>query len=156
MADWRSMICYVPQSSRLFSGTIAANIAPGEAAPDRARLETAVREADLADVISRLPDGLDARIGESGAGLSGGEAHRLALARAFYRDAPVIVLDEPTAHLDGESEVCVQAAIKRFLPGRAALMVTHRKATLDQADRVVGVKDGRLADPADVEAEVVS
>lgn len=156
IAEWRGMIGYVPQAPRILSGTLAANIAPGEASPDRARLEEAVRQADLADVIARLPHGLDSFVGEGGAGLSGGEAHRLALARAFYRDAPVIVLDEPTAHLDAESEARVQAAIKRLLPGRTALMVAHRKATIEQADRVVGLRAGRIADALRIEEEEVA
>ena len=156
IAEWRGMIGYVPQAPRILSGTLAANIAPGEASPDRARLEEALRQADLTDVIARLPHGLDSFVGEGGAGLSGGEAHRLALARAFYRDAPVIVLDEPTAHLDAESEARVQAAIKRLLPGRTALMVAHRKATIEQADRVVGLRAGRIADALRIVEEEVA
>nr|WP_281261776.1 thiol reductant ABC exporter subunit CydD [Breoghania corrubedonensis] len=156
MAEWRSMIGYVPQAPRILSGTLAANIAPQDDTPDMERLEKAARQADLFDVIARLPDGFDTRIGEGGAGLSGGEAHRLALARAFYRDAPVIVLDEPTAHLDRDSEARVQAAIARLLPGRTALMVAHRRATIEQAGRVVGLRAGRLADPAGIAEEEVA
>ena len=142
---WRGLVGYVAQRPRVFVGTLAANIAPGEAEPDRERMRAAIAQADLADVVARLPDGLDARIGEGGAGLSGGEAHRLAVARAFYRNAPVIVLDEPTAHLDAESEARVQAAITRLLPGRTALMVAHRPATIAQASRVVRLEAGRLS-----------
>ncbi|MFG1377501.1 thiol reductant ABC exporter subunit CydD [Xanthobacter autotrophicus] len=149
LAAWRRRIGYVPQHPRLFAGTLAANIAPGEAAPDTARLERAITDAGLADVVAAIPGGLAGRIGEGGAGLSGGEAHRLAVARAFYRGAPMIVLDEPTAHLDGESEAKVQAALARLLPGRTGLVAAHRLAGIQGADRIVVLKDGRIAEEGD-------
>ncbi|MFG1348612.1 thiol reductant ABC exporter subunit CydD [Xanthobacter autotrophicus] len=149
LAAWRRRIGYVPQHPRLFAGTLAANIAPGEAAPDPARLERAIADAGLADVVAAIPGGLAGRIGEGGAGLSGGEAHRLAVARAFYRGAPMIVLDEPTAHLDGESEAKVQEALARLLPGRTGLVAAHRLAGIQGADRIVVLKDGRIAEDGD-------
>lgn len=145
LTAWRRMLGYAAQRARLFSGTLATNIAPGIGAPDHGRLEDAARKADLWDVIDRLPEGLSSRIGEGGVGLSGGEAHRLALARAFYRDAPVIVLDEPTAHLDADSERRIQDVLRRLLPGRTGLMVAHRPLTMAQADRIVVLEAGRIA-----------
>ncbi|MDI4659147.1 thiol reductant ABC exporter subunit CydD [Xanthobacter autotrophicus] len=149
LAAWRRRIGYVPQHPRLFAGTLAANIAPGETAPDPAHLQRAIADAGLADVVAAIPGGLAGRIGEGGTGLSGGEAHRLAVARAFYRDAPMIVLDEPTAHLDGASEAAVQEALARLLPGRTGLVAAHRLAGIQGADRIVVLKDGRIAEEGD-------
>ncbi|WP_282888860.1 thiol reductant ABC exporter subunit CydD [Xanthobacter autotrophicus] len=149
LAAWRRRIGYVPQHPRLFAGTLAANIAPGEDAPDRARLERAIADAGLTDVVAAVPGGLAGRVGEGGAGLSGGEAHRLAVARAFYRDAPMIVLDEPTAHLDGQSEARVQEALARLLPGRTGLVAAHRLAGIQGADRIVVLNEGRIAEEGD-------
>nr|WP_273546062.1 thiol reductant ABC exporter subunit CydD [Xanthobacter sp. NFM-26] len=146
LAQWRSRIGYVPQRPRLFAGTLASNIAPGEAAPDGERLRQAVAQAGLADVVAAVPGGLDGTLGEGGTGLSGGEAHRLAVARAFYRDAPMIVLDEPTAHLDHESEAQVEAALARLLPGRSGLIAAHRLASISSARRIVVLNHGRIAE----------
>lgn len=149
LAAWRARIGYVPQRPRLMAGTLAANIAPGEAAPDPARLEAAVASAGLADVVAAVPGGLAGRIGEGGSGLSGGEGHRLSVARAFYRDAPMIVLDEPTAHLDAESEAKVHEALGRLLPGRTGLIAAHRLASIAFAQRIVVLKEGRIAEEGD-------
>ncbi|MFG1297753.1 thiol reductant ABC exporter subunit CydD [Xanthobacter variabilis] len=149
LAQWRRAIGYVPQRPRLFAGTLAANIAPGEAAPDAARLEAAVAEAGLADVVAAVPGGLQGRVGEGGAGLSGGEAHRLSVARAFYRDAPMVVLDEPTAHLDSENEAKVEAALARLLPGRGGLIAAHRLSSISGAHRIVVLNRGRIVEEGD-------
>lgn len=167
MAGWRARIAYAGQRPRLFAGTLAEAIAPGEERPDAGRLAAAVTAAGLGAVVDRLgrglaggrrssagegapPDllaaGLGARIGEGGAGLSGGEAHRLALARAFYRNAPMVLLDEPTAHLDAATERAVQAALARLMAGRTALFAVHRLAQAADADLVVVLEDGRIAE----------
>lgn len=150
--QWRRHIGYVPQRPRLIVGTLAANIAPGEDAPDRARLEHAVTQAHLTDVVARVPGGLDGRVGEGGAGLSGGEAHRLAVARAFYRDAPMIVLDEPTAHLDHESAAQIHDALERLLPGRTGLIAAHRLSGVVHADQILVLKGGTIAETGDHES----
>ncbi|MFG1392956.1 thiol reductant ABC exporter subunit CydD [Xanthobacter agilis] len=149
MAQWRRHIGYVPQRPRLFAGSLAANIAPGEAVPDPARLKRAVAQAGLSDVVAAVPGGLEGRVGETGGGLSGGEAHRLSVARAFYRDAPMVVLDEPTAHLDGESAAKVEAALHRLLPGRTGLIAAHRLASISGAHRIVVVNHGRIVEEGD-------
>lgn len=151
LADVRRHMAYMPQRPRLFAGTLGANIAPGEAAPDAGRLVRAVADAGLADVVAALPGGLAAEVGEGGAGLSGGQAHRLAVARAFYRAAPLVVLDEPTAHLDRQSEAEVQAALSRLLAGRTGLVAAHRLASVAAADRILVLGAGRIVaegDPA--------
>lgn len=153
IADVRRRMAYVPQRPRLFAGSLAANIAPGEASPDPARLAQAVAAAGLAEVVAALPGGLSANVGEGGAGLSGGQAHRLAIARAFYRAAPLVVLDEPTAHLDRESEADVQAALSRLLVGRTGLVAAHRMASVADADRIIVLARGRIVaegPPADL------
>ncbi|WP_454918523.1 thiol reductant ABC exporter subunit CydD [Xanthobacter sediminis] len=149
LAQWRRRIGYVPQRPRLFAGTLAANIAPGEDAPDPARLDAAVARAGLADVVAAVPGGLQGRVGEGGSGLSGGEAHRLSVARAFYRDAPMVVLDEPTAHLDPENEAKVEAALRRLLPGRSGLIAAHRLASISGAHRILVLSHGRIVEDGD-------
>jgi ATP-binding cassette, subfamily C, bacterial CydD len=149
VAELRRHTAYVPQRPRLFAGSLAANIAPGEASPDAARLARAVADAGLADVVAALPGGLAAEVGEGGAGLSGGQAHRLAVARAFYRAAPLVVLDEPTAHLDRQSEAEVQAALSRLLVGRTGLVAAHRLASVVAADRILVLEAGRIVAEGD-------
>lgn len=149
LADVRRHIAYVPQRPRLFAGTLAANIAPGEVAPDPVRLARAAADAGLADVVAALPGGLAAEVGEGGAGLSGGQAHRLAVARAFFRAAPLVVLDEPTAHLDRQSEAEVQAAISRLLAERTGLVAAHRLASVAGADRILVLGAGRIVAEGD-------
>ena len=146
LAMLRQHIAYVPQKPTLFAGTVAANIALGVAQPDLDRVAWAARRAAIADRIEHLPVGYDTPIGDGGHRLSGGEAQRIGLARAFYRDAPLVLLDEPTAHLDGDTEARVQEAIADLRRGRTMLVVAHRLATIRQADRIVVLKDGRVVE----------
>jgi ATP-binding cassette subfamily C protein CydD len=133
---WRSRVAYVPQRPHLFAGTVAENIRLGRPdAPDTA----VARAAELA----HLGLELSTLVGEQGATLSAGQRQRLALARAFLRDAPVVVLDEPTANLDGETEAIVVAAVRRLAAGRTVLMAAHRPALIAIADRVVRLDAGR-------------
>ncbi|WP_034591261.1 thiol reductant ABC exporter subunit CydD [Hamadaea tsunoensis] len=142
---WRRRLAWVPQRAHLFAATLAENIALGTPGLDRAAIEAAARSAYLGDVIDALPLGLDTPLGERGVGLSSGERQRLALARAYARtDADLILLDEPTARLDGGSEQAVIEATARLVEGRTAIFVAHRPAMLDLATRVIEVVDGRV------------
>ncbi|MFD2181520.1 thiol reductant ABC exporter subunit CydD [Rhodoplanes azumiensis] len=146
LAGFRRRIAYIPQHPRLFTGTVAANIALGDPVPDRDRILRAAREAAIAERIAALPDGFDTVVGGGGHALSGGEAQRLGLARAFYREAPLVLLDEPTAHLDAETEAVVQQSLARLRHGRTMLVIAHRLATLRHADRIVVLENGRIAE----------
>ncbi|MFV0298664.1 MAG: thiol reductant ABC exporter subunit CydD [Hyphomicrobiaceae bacterium] len=146
LAAWRRHITFVPQHPHLFEGSIRENIAMSfdGAAIDEAAIAAAAHEACLGEVIAALPDGYDTIVGERGYGLSGGEVQRLALARAFYRKAPIVIVDEPTAHLDAETEGIVAEAVQRLAEGRTLILVAHRRALLPSMDRVIVVAGGRV------------
>ncbi len=135
--SWWQRIAWVPQHPHLFAGTIAENVrlARPDAADDAVR--TALGDAGALDFVDALPDGMATRLGESGAGLSAGQRQRLGLARAFLADRPILLLDEPTANLDGATEEAIVAAVRRLAVGRTVLLVVHRPALLAVADRVV-------------------
>jgi thiol reductant ABC exporter CydD subunit len=134
---WRQRIAWVPQRPHLFATTIADNVRLGRATASLPEVEHAIAAAGLSRLVARLPDGLETRLGEGGAGLSAGERQRVALARAFLRDAPLLLLDEPTANLDGQTEAEILDAVRRLCQGRTAILVAHRPALLAVADRVV-------------------
>jgi thiol reductant ABC exporter CydD subunit len=134
---WRTQVAWVPQRPHLFAGSVADNIALGSKGVSTLRLEQAVLDAGLSELVGRLPEGLDTVLGDRGAGLSAGERQRVALARAFLRDAPLMLLDEPTANLDGQTEADVVQSLHRVTSGRTVVVVTHRPALLAVADRVV-------------------
>ncbi len=143
---WRRFVAWVPQMPYLFHGTVADNIRL--ARPD-ASMEEVVRAARLAhadEFIRALPDGYETVIGERGARLSGGQAQRIALARAFLKDAPLLVLDEATANLDPENEALLQQAVSRLLEGRTALIIAHRLNTVYDADRIIVLSQGRVVE----------
>jgi subfamily B ATP-binding cassette protein MsbA len=142
----RSQIAMVSQHVVLFDDTVAANIAYGDPAPDRARIEAAVKAAHLTDVIAALPNGLETQIGDNGMRLSGGQRQRLAIARAVYKDAPILILDEATSALDTESERAVQAALDELMQGRTTLVIAHRLSTIERADRIVVLMGGRIVE----------
>jgi thiol reductant ABC exporter CydD subunit len=135
--DWRRHVAWVPQRPHLFARTVAENIRLGRPDASNAHIAAALDAAGLTDVVRRLPRGVDTPLGEGGAGLSAGERQRLALARAFVRNAPLLVLDEPTSSLDNETEADVLDAIRQLIFGRTALIVAHRPALAALADRVV-------------------
>ncbi|MFI6765682.1 thiol reductant ABC exporter subunit CydD [Streptomyces sp. NPDC050355] len=141
--SWRERIAWVPQHPHLFAGSIAENVRLARPDADDAAVRTALADAGALDFVDALPDGTATRLGESGAGLSAGQRQRLALARAFLADRPILLLDEPTANLDGETEEAIVAAVRRLAVGRTVLLVVHRPALLAVADRIV-----RLPDPA--------
>ena len=143
-ADWRRSIAWVPQRAHLFPGTIADNIALGSEDVTLDAIVTAAGKAQADAFIARLPQGYDTRLGEDGAGLSGGEIQRIALARAFLRDAPLVVLDEPTASLDMASEAAVNTAIEALAKGRTMITVAHRLHTIRNADRIVMLDAGHV------------
>ena len=139
---WRQLIAWVPQHPTLFRGTVAANIRLGDPeAPDRHVLEAAAR-AGADEFISALPDGYETLIGDGERSLSPGERRRIGLARAFLRDAPLVILDEPTADLDPRSVALVATAVRRLQVGRTMLLIAHRPQLIEHADRVIRLVHG--------------
>ncbi|MFC9858387.1 MULTISPECIES: thiol reductant ABC exporter subunit CydD [unclassified Streptomyces] len=134
---WRERIAWVPQRPHLFAGTIAENVRLARPDADDDAVATALRDAGAYDFVAELPEGVRTPLGEDGAGLSAGQRQRLALARAFLADRPLLLLDEPTASLDGETEAGIVEAVGRLAAGRTVLLVVHRPALLAVADRVV-------------------
>ncbi|KVP29981.1 lipid A export permease/ATP-binding protein MsbA [Burkholderia ubonensis] len=141
----RSQMAMVSQDVVLFNDTIAANVAYGQT-PDRARVQAALEAANLADAVAAMPDGLDTVVGGNGMRLSGGQRQRLAIARAIYKDAPILILDEATSALDSESERHVQAALERLMEGRTTLVIAHRLSTIERADRILVLEAGKIAE----------
>ncbi|ABI56989.1 thiol reductant ABC exporter subunit CydD [Alkalilimnicola ehrlichii MLHE-1] len=140
----REHVAWVGQRAHLFHGTLADNIALGYPGAPRDQIEAAARKARVTAFSRLLPAGLDSRIGERGEGLSGGEAQRVAVARALLRDTPLLLLDEPTAHLDPENEQALLATLAEAAEGRTVIMTTHRPAGMAWADRVLTLRDGQL------------
>ncbi|MCX4982159.1 thiol reductant ABC exporter subunit CydD [Streptomyces sp. NBC_00572] len=136
---WRSRIAWVPQRPYLFAGTVAENVRLARPDASDEAVREALRDAGADGFVAGLPQGLDTPLGEDGAGLSAGQRQRLALARGFLADRPLLLLDEPTAALDGETEAGVVDAVRRLAAGRTVLLVAHRPALLAVADRVVRV-----------------
>ncbi|TMQ91530.1 thiol reductant ABC exporter subunit CydD, partial [Actinomadura soli] len=136
---WRARIAWVPQRPHLFTGTIAANIRLGRPDASDADVRAAALAANALDFIDALPDGFDTRLGERGLGLSAGQRQRIALARAFLRDAPLLLLDEPTSNLDTESEAAVLEAVRRLAASRTVILVAHRPALAALADRTIPI-----------------
>ena len=148
-AGWRRSIAYVPQRPTLFRGTVADNIRLGDAHADDAGVREAARLAGAHDFVSGLPEGYATLVGDGGRTLSTGERRRIALARAFLRDAPLVILDEPTADLDDASAELAREAIERLRVGRTVLLIAHRPELAAVADRVVVVDAGRVFEPAE-------
>ena len=146
LTSLRAQMAMVSQHVVLFDDTVAGNIAYGDAAPDRARIEAAAAAAYLTDTIAALPQGFDTPIGDNGNRLSGGQRQRMAIARAIYKNAPILILDEATSALDNESERAVQAALEQLMRNRTTLVIAHRLSTIERADRIVVLVSGRIVE----------
>ncbi|MFP4062043.1 MAG: thiol reductant ABC exporter subunit CydD [Halochromatium sp.] len=144
--DWRRRLAWLPQQPRLFQGTIADNIRLGLPAATLDEVRAAAERAQATEFIERLPRGYETPVGERGAGLSGGQIQRIALARAFLRDARLVILDEATASLDPASEALVQRAVDRLAEGRSLLVIAHRLSTVRNADRILVIDGGRIVE----------
>lgn len=142
----RSYIAYVPQTPYLFTGTIRENIAYGADNPDEEDIIRAARAANAHDFIMDLENGYDTRIGEQGSSLSGGEKQRISIARAFIRNAPLLILDEATSALDNKSEKLVQESMEKLVKNRTALVIAHRLSTIRNADRIMVLDKGRIVE----------
>lgn len=142
---WLEQVAWVSQHTTLFPGSLRDNLLL--AAPDASEhaLYLALEQANALEFVQRLPDGLDAIVGELGSGFSGGQIQRLALARAFLKDAPVLLLDEPTANLDRDSEQLVLESLQTLCAGRLVLMLTHRRTSMLRADEVWQLENGQLS-----------
>jgi ATP-binding cassette, subfamily B, bacterial MsbA len=142
----RDQTALVTQETVLFDDSIAANIAYGVPGADRARVEAAARAAHAHEFIALLPGGYDARIGERGQRISGGQRQRLAIARAILKDSPLLVLDEATSALDAESELLVQDALSNLMQNRTTFVIAHRLSTVRRADVIIALEKGRVAE----------
>jgi ATP-binding cassette, subfamily B, bacterial len=146
LASLRRNIGIVQQDVFLFAGTIRDNIAYGRLDATETEILEAARRAKLDDMIARLPDGLDTIIGERGVKLSGGQKQRLAIARMFLKNPPILILDEATSALDTETERAIQASLAELAVGRTTLVIAHRLATIQNADRIVVVDETGIAE----------
>lgn len=144
--ELRGLLGIVAQETFLFHDTIAANIAFPDDHPDQARVEEAARAANAHDFVMKTPGGYETLVGERGVRLSGGERQRLAIARALYRNPPLLILDEATSALDSESESLVQEAIQRLMKGRTAVVIAHRLSTIRDASRILVLEKGRVVE----------
>ena len=140
----RERIALVPQDPLLFAGTIADNIRYGRLDASDAEVERAARDAQIHDAVARLPLGYDTPVDEAGATLSGGERQRLGLARALLKDAPILILDEPTSAVDAIAEAAVFDALRRGRAGRTTIVIAHRLSTIRDATRILVLQDGRI------------
>jgi subfamily B ATP-binding cassette protein MsbA len=150
LAQWdvralRRQFAFVSQDVVLFNDSVAANVALGADA-DPARVRQALEGAHLAEFVDSLPQGMNTSIGHNGGQLSGGQRQRLAIARALYKDAPVLILDEATSALDSESERAVQAALEHLMRHRTTIVIAHRLSTIEHAHRVVAMDAGRVVE----------
>jgi ABC-type multidrug transport system fused ATPase/permease subunit len=142
----RSQIAYVLQETVLFRGTVAENIAYGKGGATRDEIEAAAKLANADEFIRKMPHGYDTMVGDRGDTLSGGQRQRIGIARAIIRDNPILILDEPTAALDTESEKLVMEALQRLMKGRTVITIAHRLSTIRDADKIVVLKDGVMAE----------
>ncbi|MFM0035231.1 lipid A export permease/ATP-binding protein MsbA [Paraburkholderia strydomiana] len=141
----RSQVAMVSQDVVLFNDTVANNVAYGQTA-DAEKVKAALRAANLWDTVEAMPNGIETLVGDNGMMLSGGQRQRLAIARAIYKDAPILILDEATSALDSESERHVQSALETLMKGRTTLVIAHRLSTIERADRILVMEAGRIVE----------
>jgi ATP-binding cassette subfamily B protein/subfamily B ATP-binding cassette protein MsbA len=146
LKELRANISMVLQEPLILPATVAENISYGKPGASRSEIEAAAREANAAAFIEKLPENYDARIGEGGTRLSAGERQRINLARAFLKDAPILLLDEPTSALDGESEALISESLETLVQGRTTVVVAHRPGTIARVHRVMVLEEGRLTE----------
>ncbi|AQS58976.1 thiol reductant ABC exporter subunit CydD [Desulforamulus ferrireducens] len=145
-AEWRNQVAFLPQHPYLFYGTVADNILLGRPEATLAEVMEAAKLAGAHQFISELPQGYQTPVGEGGIRLSGGEAQRLAIARAFLKNAPLLILDEATTGLDPANEQAVQEALHSLMQGRTVLVIAHRMSTIYQADHILVMEQGRIVE----------
>ncbi len=141
---WRQQIAWLPQRPYLFHGSIADNIRMGKRAASQTEIETAARLANCDEFIEKMADGYQSHIGEQGLGLSGGQIQRIALARAFLKDAPLLVLDEAAANLDRHSEQLIEKSIDLLAGNRTVIIIAHRLHTIEKAEKIVVMEQGKI------------
>jgi len=146
LKNWRQQIAYVPQTPYLFAGSIAENIHFGRPSATIEEVRNAAQEGSAHEFILDLPDGYDTLLGEGGTRLSGGQAQRIAIARALLKDAPLFILDEATSSLDPDSEHVVQQALQRLMQGKTALIIAHRLSTVRHVDRILVLDRGKIVE----------
>ncbi len=144
ISDWRHQCAWIGQHPMIFAGTLRENIAMSRIDASTDQIETAARQAGVMEFSDRWEMGLNTMVGEQGLGLSVGQAQRIALARAIIQDAPLLLLDEPTASLDRETETAIISDIATWIEGRTAVIATHRPAALTLADRILLLQNGKL------------
>jgi ATP-binding cassette subfamily B protein/subfamily B ATP-binding cassette protein MsbA len=142
----RVQVGLVLQDAFLFPLTIAENIAYGSPRASPEKIEAAARSANAHDFIERLPDGYNTLVGQRGATLSGGERQRLSIARAFLKNAPILILDEPTSALDARTEMLLLEALSRLMKGRTTIIIAHRLSTIRHADRIIVLHEGKVVE----------
>jgi len=150
LADLRNQLAIVVQDPVLLSTSIAENIAYARPSADHREIVAAAQAADVDDFVRAMPDGYDTLVGERGMRLSGGERQRISLARAFLKDAPILILDEPTSSVDVRTEERIMAAMRRLMVGRTTLMIAHRLSTLEYCDARLHLDNGKLLAPGPV------
>jgi len=146
LQDLRGRIALVAQDTYLFNESLGANIRIARPTASAAEVQAALARAALSEFVANLPEGLDTPVGERGMRLSGGQRQRVAIARAFLKDAPVLILDEATSHLDAVSEMLVRRALEDLMHDRATVVIAHRLSTVRNADRIVALDEGRVAE----------
>jgi subfamily B ATP-binding cassette protein MsbA len=139
----RQQMAMVSQDVVMLNDTVAANVALGQSV-DKDKVNDCLSAANLSEHVDRLPQGMHTLLGHNAAQLSGGQRQRLAIARALYKDAPILILDEATSALDNESERLVQDALQRLMKGRTTLIIAHRLSTIEHADRIVVMSQGKI------------
>jgi ATP-binding cassette subfamily C protein len=156
LMQWRSQVAYIPQGIFLLDNTLKSNISWESASKvDNVKITKAIKQAKLSDLVKQLPSGLDTVLGERGMRVSGGQRQRIALARAFYNDRDVIIMDESTSALDNETEAEISNEIERLKGSKTLIVIAHRLTTLKNCDRIYRLENGRVIEETSY-AELIS